>query len=569
MLKFAVFEQPGRPRVWRVEQAFLFASPGETLIQADIRHEHGMILCEKPGDEPAGLAIQMSVDLPPRTGQTKGVSLGNLMLKTCLLPDRAEPYLLGLELARHRLMFVFNKMEQWSLFDLAADHPAIKQFEHAQATFTRALVEQRHHPETGSGEDWTGAFNPEADRLALECLALALEAGELLTQVHAGRQLQGRYTGKLFAEASERSAASAALERALPDGLAKSPESTGIVIRGLPAMGVTAAAMPMTEALAQGAQQACDFLHVPMRWIDMEPVEGKYDVTRTDKWIEWAVRTAKIPVHAGPLIDLRRGSVPDWLLIWEHDYDTLRELVYEHVKTLVTRYRRAVPRWTVVSGLHVNDHFALTLERIMDLTRTACLTVKKLQPTAKIQIEITQPWGEYFAFNKRSMPPYMYADMVSQAGIVVDAYTLRLQMGQPTPGRVTRDLMAFSDLLDRYSELDKPIVVSALGAPSQALAPPPNAAENKSGVVTEAGHWRKPWSPDLQAQWLVQATAIALSKPFVQSVCWQDLFDSPLGDMPEGGLMTSQGLFKPAFKAWTDVRGGLSRKTLKPPPLPV
>ncbi len=568
MLKFAVFEQPGHPRVWRVEQAFLFASPGETLLQAEIRLEPGMILCEKPGDEPAGLTIQMAVDLPAK-GNAKPVPLGSLMLKTCLLPDRAEPYLLALELARHRLMFVFNKMEQWGLFDLPADHPAIRQFEQAQATFTRALVEQRHHPEPGSGEDWTGAFNPEAERLALECLALALDAGEQLTQVHAGRQLQGRFTGKLYQDASERSAASPGVERALPEGMAKSPESPGIVLKGLPAMGVTVAAVPMTEPLAQGAAQACDFLHVPMRWIDMEPVEGKYDVARTDKWIEWAVRTAKIPVHAGPLIDLRRGSVPEWLLIWEHDYETLRELVYEHVKTLVTRYRRAVTRWTVVSGLHVNDHFALTLERIMDLTRTACLTVRKLQPTAKIQIEITQPWGEYFAFNKRSMPPYMYADMVSQAGIFVDAYTLRLQMGQPAPGRITRDLMSLSDILDRYAELEKPIVVSAMGVPSQPLTLAANSMESKSGVVTDPGVWRQPWSPATQAHWLSQATAVALSKPFVQCVCWQDLFDSPMGDMPEGGLMTSGGLLKPAFKAWTDVRTAMARKTLKPAPLPV
>lgn len=566
MLRFAVFDQPGQPHAWRVEQAYLFGAD-DIPIQAEISLESGEIVATKTVETAAGLCITARVDMSLGGGKSK--CLGTLHLKTCLLPDRQEPYLLFLELARHQLMFVFNKLEQWGLFDLPPDHPSMRQFERAQATFTRALVEQRHHPEPGSGQDWTGAFNPVADALARECLALALDAGEQLTLVQADRQLQGRFTGRLFAQAQQRAAGSVTPERAMPDGVAKAPESPGVVLRALPQLGVAVPAVNLAEPLAQACAQAAEFLHVPMRWIDMEPVEGKYDVARTDKWIEWAVRTAKIPVHAGPLIDLRRGAVPEWLLIWEHDYETLRELVYEHVKTLVTRYRRTVSRWTVVSGIHVNDHFALTLERIMDLCRMACLLVRKLQPTAKVNIEVTQPWGEYFAFNRRSMPPYLFADMVAQAGVAVDAYSVRVPLGQPQPGRIMRDLMSFSDVLDRYSELDKPLFVSGLGTPAQALpAPAVAAAENKSGIVSDAGFWRAPVSSASQAAWLQAATTIALSKPFVQGVYWQDLFDSPLAEMPTSGMVTEGGLQRPAFKAWTDLRAAMARRALRPAPLP-
>jgi tripartite-type tricarboxylate transporter receptor subunit TctC len=47
---------------------------------------------------------------------------------------------------------------------------------------------------------------------------------------------------------------------------------------------------------------------MPMRWIDMEPAEGKYDFSATDRWIEWAVRAAKLPVVGGPLIELHRAG---------------------------------------------------------------------------------------------------------------------------------------------------------------------------------------------------------------------------------------------------------------------
>ena len=34
--------------------------------------------------------------------------------------------------------------------------------------------------------------------------------------------------------------------------------------------------------------------------------------------------------------------MPDWMFIWEHDFDTLREMAYEFVQKVVQRYRRAV-----------------------------------------------------------------------------------------------------------------------------------------------------------------------------------------------------------------------------------
>jgi hypothetical protein len=319
-----------------------------------------------------------------------------------------------------------------------------------------------------------------------------------------------------------------------------------------------------SEPLTRVVAGTCDFVTMPMRWIDMEPTEGKYSFAKTDKWIEWAVRTAKLPVHAGPLIDFRELCVPEWLYIWENDYETLRELVYEHIKTIVTRYRRTVNRWTVCSGLHINESFAMTLERMMDLTRMCALLVRKLQPAAKVQIEISQPWGEYFARQKRSMPPKMYADMIPQAGIMVDAYGLRIQMGQPAAGRSTRDLMALADLLDRYAELDKPLSITAIGAPSTEIAPAkPVGRDNGEGehaahryqyTLATGGSWRSPWSNEAQARWLLQAMTVAASMPYVQSVCWQDLYDSPDADMPAGGLVSESGVIKPAAVAMAEVR---------------
>ncbi len=485
MLSFSVHDRKGQD--WSVSQAYLFG-PDEVPVPADVRLENGIIRCEKPSVESAGLALQARVELPG------GETLGLLMLRTCLLPDREEPYLLTLELARHRIMLVLNKLEEWALFDLPADHPVLAQLDKAREEFTSAMVALCHRTTTNG----VSAPDPEsvrqADVAAGRALALSLDASERLALLHAEQQLAGRLDGSIFTDAQDR-ADSITADRVLPEGAAKSPDAAGIVLPGEPLVGCSIDPLNFSEPLAKAAAGMCDFVSMPMRWVDMEPTEGKYAFAKTDKWIEWAVRTAKLPVVAGPLIDFREACTPEWLYIWEHDYETLRELVYEHIKTIVTRYRRTVTRWTVCSGLHVNEAFALSVEKMMDLTRMCALLVKKLHPAAKVQLEVAQPWGEYFAKNKRSMPPRMYADMVTQAGIVVDAFALRVQMGQPAPGRAARDLMAIADLLDRYAELDKPIAVTAVGVPSQ-LVPPPKPEDGAppptEPSAIEGGFWRAP-----------------------------------------------------------------------------
>ena len=43
------------------------------------------------------------------------------------------------------------------------------------------------------------------------------------------------------------------------------------------------------------------------------------------------------------------------MFIWEHDFDTLRELTNEFVRKMVQRYRRTVGAWNVVAGLSTNS----------------------------------------------------------------------------------------------------------------------------------------------------------------------------------------------------------------------
>lgn len=489
MLRFAVFNQDGPATEWPIHQAYLVATDG-AVVPGEIRLEDGHLVCERQDEGSTALGMIYRTD-----------TLGAVWLQTCLLPASNRPYLFSLELARHRLMQFLVKAEQWMLTDLPADDPITAGFEQARATFTRALV-------AGGG---AGAFNIEQARLSREALELALRAGEMLAERAANSTLSARLAIK------------------------------GEVAGARPQwFGVGVAPDRFAEPLCNVVAESFDFINAPMRWTDLEPEEGSFAFARTDRWVEWAVLRARLPVVGGPLIDFRPGCTPDWLHIWEHDYETLRDLVFEHIKLVVTRYRKAVSRWTVVSGIHANDSFTLTLEQVVDLTRTAVLAVRKLQPSARITIELVQPWSESRSENQAAIPARLYAELLQQVEIDADMLGLRVHMGQPILGGVSRDMLSVSDMLDTYAAFEKPLAITAVSAPSEPAAP--------GDERLDPGYIGEPWSEQTQAAWLSRFVTCALGKPYVTSVCWQSLYDvdSP-GELPMGGLVTAQGVPKQAM----------------------
>ena len=76
-----------------------------------------------------------------------------------------------------------------------------------------------------------------------------------------------------------------------------------------------------------------------------------FDTAAADSTIEFLQRN-RVPTIAGPLVDLAEGQVPEWLFIYEHDFESLRDLAFDFVKSVVTRYRRVVKLWNVVAGVH-------------------------------------------------------------------------------------------------------------------------------------------------------------------------------------------------------------------------
>jgi len=495
MIRFNVYRDGAPVERIDLSGAYVFAQD-HIPVRADIAASGSQISCMKRTAASCGLALLWEAG-----------PIGKLLLSTTRLPARDTPYNLNVELARACVMRLLEKREDWGLFD----------YEDA-GTFNDQLEKARHQfIEAIKGDD-----PAEAAKLADQSLDCALGLGEEMALFHADVFLRRRKQG------------------------------SGINRVGFGCMiDLLAGAPRYRSRLAE----EFDFVSLPIGWKKLAPKERKLQWERPDDWVNWAVGQRRA-VHAGPLVSFDAADVPEWLYIWEHDYEALREMIYEHLQQVVRRYERRVRLWRVVSGLNAHNSFNLSFEQIMELTRMSCSVVKRLAPRSLVLIELVLPWGEYYARNQRTIPPLLYADMAVQSGVRFDGFGLQLYLGVPRDGMYVRDLMQVSAMLDEFAGFGVPVHLTGVQVPSSVTGDASAACGGKASPA-RAGTWHGPWSPRVQAEWLNAFARVAISKPFVETICWRDLADGKGQYLPHGGLCRSDLRAKPALKELRDFRASL------------
>lgn len=488
MLRFKVYHDGQPADGTDLSGAYLFGQDG-IPVKADIVSSRDQITCMKRVGAACGLSLLWDA----------GAS-GQYLLRTTRLPERPEPYNLNIELLRAQIMLLYQKREDWALFDLPEARQLNEEFIDVRQTFVRAMVQNVRDPAAAS-------------KIADEGLVATLNFAERLALFHSDVLMRRRET---------------ALRRVQ--------------------FGASALLRADSKPVLQLMRDGLDFVQLPMSWRAIEPVEGKRDFTRLDAWVNWANREGK-DLHGGPLLSFSPGMLPEWLYAHESDFDELRDRIFEHIQRVIKRYDD-IKVWHVISGLNAVNTFNLSFDQLMELTRTCCQLTKTLAPNARALIDITLPWGEYYARNQRTIPPILFADMTYQSNIKFDAFGVQLAMGVPADGFYVRNLLDISALLDEFQPHGKDIYITAAGVPSQHAKDPGDTSGGKKDPA-QAGAWHGPWTPEQQARWLRELVRLAMSKPQVKGLCWQDLADLPGHLLPHGGLCTSALEVKPA---WNQLR---------------
>ena len=491
-IKFEIYRQGARVSAFEPVAAAAIG-PESVPISGDVFFKDGVLVVNRKDDHPVGVSLLW--DCGPA---------GTYHVETTRLQPREQPYNLNVELARFRLMKIMQKQEDWNLFDFPKTEKYQQRFHEATMLFAEALGKL----------DEPAAAAALADR----ALELSVDLSEQLSLFHSELLLNRRRSGTTF-------------------------------VRHI--FGCRVDPSVQNEKYKETLAAGFDYAVLPMGWKQVQPQEQQFSTAALDDWVEMLGKR-RVPVIAGPLVRLDDGQVPDWMVIWEHDFDMLRDMAYEYVQKIVTRYRKAVGVWNVVAGLQTNAAFTLSFEQIIELTRLLVSQVKTILPNAKTLVTVTKPFGEYHARGKNAVPPLFYAEMLTQAGINFEAFGLELEIGVPRTGSFTRDLFQLSYLLDKFSTLGKPVFLTAVGCPGRATADPADASEGRLDPAA-AGQWRRPWDPQLQAEWMDAVYHMALSKPFVESIAWADLADVN-HSIPGGGMLDDMLRPKPVFNKLQTLR---------------
>jgi hypothetical protein len=478
--------------------AAMAMGPESVPIPGEVVFKDGLLSLTRNEEHPAGVALMWDLG-----------ELGQYHLETTRVVPREKPYNLNVELTRSRLMKIVQKQEDWNLFDFPRTEKHMQRFREAQLLFADALG-NLHEPE-------------KASVLADQAMGMATELGDQLAMFHAELLLNRR-------------------------------RATNMMPKHV--VGCRVDASIQNQRYKDTIAEYFDYAVLPMSWKHLQPEEGSFITESVDEWVEFLTRK-RIPIIAGPLIDLTDGEVPDWMFIWEHDFDSLREMAYEFVQKVVQRYRKQISLWNVVAGLHTNTAFTLNFEQIIELTRLLVAQVKAIQPNARTLVSVSQPYGEYHSKGATSVPPMLYAEMVAQAGINFEAFGLEIEHGVPARGGYTRDVFQLSCLLDRFSTIGRPVFLTAIGAPGRYSPDPADRSEGKLDPAA-AGRWKKPWDPQVQAEWMDTVYRLALSKPFIESVAWGNLADINT-TLPSGGLLDDMLRPKPAFQKLQEIRDIFSK----------
>lgn len=502
MLHFEIVKGGWAPGAFDLRGAHLVGTEGVAL-RADIRYEPGLITCEKRTAGPAGLALMWPVE-----------GSGRLLLETARVPERDKPYHLHRELVRGRIMRLAQKREDWGLQDDTLVPELASDLDEARDLFIESLK-----------ADQVDAAAGYAD----QALRLAVGSGERLSLAHAQLLLSRRRQSGSFGR------------RVFGCGIDLG--ATSEVYRGCLA-------------------EAFDFASVPIYWRDVEAREQDLCWDAIDPWVDWLSKR-RIPIHMGPLVSFHERNVPDWLYMWENDFETVRDLVYNHIRRVVSRYGSSVQSWGVISGIHCDNCFNFSFEQLMELTRLAGALCKQLAPRSTTVIVLRALWGEYYAHNQRTIPPMLYADMAVQSGVIFDAFGLEFLFGLARDGLYVRDMFQISAMIDRLAALGKPFHITGVGVPSSndARATAPDGTEC---TVRGGGIWHRTWDEATQAEWLRSFCEVALSKPYVETITWSALADKPDVPVPTCGLLRADGAPKTAYEALRAVRRQVTGEQTRP-----
>jgi len=420
---------------------------------------------------------------------------GTYTLTTTTLRERQKPYQLEVELARGLIHRIRLRLYIWQTLGLEFPAELLDRLQRALREFSLAATTQSEPAESATS----------AQRAITQAFAVADElVADYSQQAIAARQKQA-------------------------------PLST--------LLGVSLGSEIPDVKTRRQLVDACNMVQLPISWRAIESREGRRDWKQTDQQLAWCQK-AGLKIAAGPLLQLDDLGIPDWMVLWEGDFDNLTRLMIDHVRAVVTKYAGRVHLWHVASRVNNCRLLSLEEEQRLFLVAQALDVVRQIDSRTPTVVSFDQPWAEYLAHQEEDLAPLHYADALVRADLGISGFGLNLNAGYRPHGSSHRPAFEFGRLLDQWSVWGLPLMVG-LSTASSASADP----RAKQGIDVDF----KNASTDSQRDWAASLLPLLLACPAVQVILWDQLTDVVAHRFPHAGLFDAHGQAKPIVALMRDL----------------
>ena len=202
---------------------------------------------------------------------------------------------------------------------------------------------------------------------------------------------------------------------------------------------------------------------MPVSWREVETGEETFSWDISDKQVQWCAAHG-LRVCAGPLLPLDSRGIPDWLSLYEEDFDSVSAFATAFIQAAVTRYRGKVDLWVCASRVNTAKILSLTEEEKVRLSARTIELIRGIDPRTPVVVSFDQPWGEYLGRREMDYPPLHFADALVRANLGLSGLMLELNVGYTPGGTPLRDPLEVSRHLDYWSMLGVPLYILALRA---------------------------------------------------------------------------------------------------------
>lgn len=480
-----VASPPERITEETIEQAHL-AGIEQLPWPVRIHREEDQLILERGVSDSANLYVPW--DIP---------NYGKVVLATGSLIERPRPYRLPMELARGKLAQLRNQLAEWQSIGLNVPATVVEKLGEAVQHFGRAAI----------GQDGPAAAHQQAEA----ALVTAVEAGDMLVSCYIDQAIGVRRRAG----------------NKLPT-----------------AFGADLGASLLDDYYGSQFLQSFNSAGVPMGWRELQAAEGKFSWDIADKQIEWCQAHGQ-RVYGGPLLRLDRAGIPDWLCLYEGDFENILSFATEFIRAVVTRYRGKVQVWQCAGRLGTPETLGLSEEETLRLTARAIELVHSLDPGAPVVLSLDQPWGEYLSRKECDVSPIHFADALIRPGLGLSGLMLEVNMDYWPGGTLYYDLLSFSRRLDYWAMLGLPLHLSVCV---------PSGSHEDLLAQHRVKRLSPQWTPKTQQLWASRYIPLMIAKPYVQGVLWGQLRDSEPHKFPHGGLFDIRRHPKSALRILASIR---------------